>query len=327
LKIKPLTKEQIVLSIDRLTRFKNTEIKYLRVFRELILHNLLSPNFNKHDLDKMSYIDIKNYAQEVFNYSIELLCGKISHNLVLNERLSEYENSVFKINKETQILLNNEIDYNSCLDFIDERVKNLCWLKKLAENTDIKSERYNCGFYFPIELVVLAEGATEQTLLPEFAKLCDYDFAQNGIFIIPAGGKNQVVKIYYELSESLKIPIFVLFDKDGILNAKEIESRLRIIDKIHIIQCGEFEDALSENLINKALACGLENISETKIDIKEEKGHRVKYLEEIFKHRGMHEFKKVEFAQLVKENINSKADLTPEIIAIIEEIKKMKSHC
>ena len=38
----------------------------------------------------------------------------------------------------------------------------------------------------------------------------------------------------------------------------------------------------------------------------------------------MHEFKKVEFAQMVRENISSKADLTPEIAEIIEEIKKIK---
>ena len=36
IKIKPLTKEQILISLDRLTRFKNPEIKYLRVFKDII---------------------------------------------------------------------------------------------------------------------------------------------------------------------------------------------------------------------------------------------------------------------------------------------------
>lgn len=328
MKIKPLTKEQIIISVDRLTRFKNTEKKYFRVFSEIILHNLISPKFNKHELEKMSYADLKNYAQEVFNYSVQILCGKKSQDFSLNKKISDYENTVFNIDSETGLLLDNQIDYLSCLSLTGgETAHNLKWLKALSKNTDIKKERAKSGFKFPIELVILAEGATEETLLPEFAKLYGFDFDKNGIYIIGAGGKNQVVKIYYELCECLKLPVFILLDKDGIANAEEIEPKLRPKDKIHILECGEFEDALSQNLVNRTLKDELENISETKIDFKEVKGQRVKYLEEIFKHRGMHEFKKVEFAQMVRDNIGSVSDLTPEIAEIIDEIKKLKSNC
>lgn len=44
-------------------------------------------------------------------------------------------------------------------------------------------------------------------------------------------------------------------------------------------------------------------------------------MEEVFKNRGMHEFKKVEFAQMVKKNIKTKEDISREVIDIIEEIK------
>jgi len=328
LKIKPLTKEQIIISVDRLTRFKKTETKYFRVFSEIILHNLISPKFNKHELEKMSYADLKNYAQEVFNYSVKLLCGQNSQDLSLNKKLFDYENSVFNIDSETEVLLDNQMDYFSCLSLInDSDVQNLKWLKALSKNTDTKNERAKSGFKFPIELVILAEGATEETLLPEFAKLCDFDFDKNGGYLIPAGGKNQVVKLYYELCECLKLPIFILLDKDGVANAAEIEPKLRKSDKIYIINNGEFEDILSKDLVNKALESNLENISETEFEFSEEAGHRVKYLEEVFKHRGMHEFKKVEFAQTVKKQIASKSDLTPEIVEIIEEIKRLKSDC
>ena len=328
MKIKPLTKEQIIIAVDRLTRFKKTDKKYFRVFSEIILHNLISPKFNKHELENMQYIDLKAYAQSVLNYSLKLLCGENSSDFSLNKKLSDYENSVFDIDSETQILLDNQIDYLRCLSLAgDDSVQNLRWLKALSENKDIKKERTKFGFKFPIELVVLAEGATEETLLPELAKLCGFDFDKNGVYLIPAGGKNQVVKIYYELCECLKLPIFVLLDKDGVTNAKEIEPKLRKTDKIYIINSGEFEDILGEELVNTALESELENISETEFEFIEEKGHRVKYLEEIFKNRGMHEFKKVEFAQTVKEKITSGTDLTPEIIEIIEEIKNLKSNC
>ncbi len=46
-KVKPLTKEQIIISIDRLTRFKNTEVKYFRVFSDILINNLISPKFKK----------------------------------------------------------------------------------------------------------------------------------------------------------------------------------------------------------------------------------------------------------------------------------------
>ena len=45
-----------------------------------------------------------------------------------------------------------------------------------------------------------------------------------------------------------------------------------------------------------------------------------KFLDELFKTKGLHEFKKAEFAKLVKENIKTKADLSAEIVDIIEEI-------
>ena len=66
LKIKPLTKEQLIISVDRLTRFKDTETKYLRVFKDIILNNLIEPKFKKIDLDKMDYEQIKILAQEIF---------------------------------------------------------------------------------------------------------------------------------------------------------------------------------------------------------------------------------------------------------------------
>ena len=48
---------------------------------------------------------------------------------------------------------------------------------------------------------------------------------------------------------------------------------------------------------------------------------RVKILEEVFKTRGLHEFKKVEFSKSVKKNITGIEDISPEIKKIIYEIR------
>ena len=72
-KVKPLTKEQLTISIDRLTRFKNPEVKYLRVFGELITNNLIQPKYKKSDIEKMDSEEVKNLAELIINYSLENL--------------------------------------------------------------------------------------------------------------------------------------------------------------------------------------------------------------------------------------------------------------
>lgn len=321
-KVKPLTKSQIIISIDRLTRFKNTETKYLRVFKDILTQNLIEPKFKKTDLEKMGYSELRNWAEFVINYSLEMAGLTLENDYLINQRLLNYENSVFENNKNVQELLNNKINYKACLSYIDEKSpKNLLWLKNLEISSDIRKSRFDNSLRFPVEKVVIAEGATEETLLPEFAKRCGYDFDKEGIYVLSAGGKNQVVKLYYQLVESLKLPIFVLLDKDAKENLEEIQPRLRDIDKIHLLDCGEFEDLLPIKLVERTLDYELKNISMLEKEKLNEDIPRVKFLEEVFKTRGMHEFKKVEFAQMVKKNIKHEEDISPEVVEIIDEIR------
>lgn len=321
-KVKPLTKSQIIISIDRLTRFKNTETKYLRVFKDILTQNLIEPKFKKTDLEKMDYSELRNWAEFVINYSLEMAGLTLKNDYLINQRLLHYENSVFENNKNVQELLNNKINYKACLSYIDEKSpKNLLWLKNLEISSDIRKSRFDNSLRFPVEKVVIAEGATEETLLPEFAKRCGYDFDKEGIYVLSAGGKNQVVKLYYQLVESLKLPIFVLLDKDAKENLEEIQPRLRDIDKIHLLDCGEFEDLLPIKLVERTLDYELKNISMLEKEKLNEDIPRVKFLEEVFKTRGMHEFKKVEFAQMVKKNIKHEEDISPEVVEIIDEIR------
>lgn len=321
-KVKPLTKSQIIISIDRLTRFKNTETKYLRVFKDILTQNLIEPKFKKTDLEKMDYSELRKWAEFVINYSLEMAGLTLENDYLINQRLLNYENSVFENNKNVQELLNNKINYKACLSYIDEKSpKNLLWLKNLEISSDIRKSRFDNSLRFPVEKVVIAEGATEETLLPEFAKRCGYDFDKEGIYVLSAGGKNQVVKLYYQLVESLKLPIFVLLDKDAKENLEEIQPRLRDIDKIHLLDCGEFEDLLPIKLVERTLDYELKNISMLEKEKLNEDIPRVKFLEEVFKTRGMHEFKKVEFAQMVKKNIKHEEDISPEVVEIIDEIR------
>lgn len=308
MKIKPLTTQQLIISIDRLTRFKEPEIKYLRVFKDIIINNLIEPKLKKSELDNMDYEDIKNLAEEIINYSLK----SSNDDLIINQRLYDYENSVFKINDEVQKLLKNKINYKEILKLLpDDNPVNLEFLKSLARN----SSNW-------VKKVIICEGITEEILLPVFAKICGYDFKEHGIYVISAGGKNQVVKYFYNYADCLKIPIFVLLDNDASENLAEIRPRLRSFDKIHLLKSGEFEDLLPDSLIIKTLNYASENISIVAVEDLANAPSKVEFLEEFFRHRGMHEFKKAEFARLVKENIKDINDVSDEIKEIINEIKK-----
>ncbi len=316
IKIKPLTKEQLIISIDRLTRFKNTETKYIRVFTEIISNNLICPKIKKTELEKLNYNSIKNLAEQIINYSLEKLNLNLEQDFTINQKIFDYENSIFELSENTNILLQNKINYKAFINLLGDNIpQNLVWLKNLDKKENINNSLY------PIKIILLCEGITEEILLPEFAKLYNYDFTKNGIYIISAGGKNQVVKYFYKFVQNLKLPIFVLLDNDAKENLEEIKPKLRDIDKIHLLKCGEFEDLLPNNLVIKTLNYATKNISIAPIENLESYTRKVEFLEDFFKHRGLHEFKKAEFAELVKLNIKSSEDTSEEINEIISELK------
>ena len=324
MKIKPLSRDQIIISVDRLTRFKEPEVKYLRVFKDIILSNLIEPKFKRAELDLMDYETLKNYAQDIINFSLNSEVEDIR----INELLYEYEFSVFNFDKNTEKLLKNRINYHEIINLLDGNLPlNLLWLKNLALTNSQTNDRQKFGLRFPLEKIVISEGITEEILLPEFAKLADYDFDKNGVLMLSAGGKNQVVKLFYRLSETLKLPVYVLLDKDAQTNYEEIKPKLRDFDMVHVLSNGEFEDVLQPELIKRSLNYVFNNISEYEsIDTSPSDSGMVKILEDLFKHRGLHEFKKSEFAHVVKENLKSKADLSDEITAIISEIRCLNKN-
>ncbi|MCD8377810.1 MAG: ATP-dependent endonuclease [Candidatus Gastranaerophilales bacterium] len=318
MKFKKLTKSQIIISLDRLTRFKPVEEKYLRVFCDIILSNIQKPVLKKSDLINMDYRKIRDIAVEIFNSSLE----NRQSDLTINYRLKEYENKTFNNSKEVQYLLENKLNYKSAIELVNQDdVINLQWLKHLASDKPLPVLREENDLLYPIEKVVIAEGITEEILLPEFAKYCGYDFIKNGVKVLAAGGKNQVVKLYYKLADELKIPIFVLLDNDAKSNGELINARLRNIDRVYLLSGGEFEDILPKNLIKKTINSEFKNfVTVTTADFTDEQP-TVKQLEEIFKEKCLHEFKKAEFARRVKQQILTKNDISDEVQQIIEKIK------
>lgn len=327
MKYKFLSKEQLLISFDRLTRFKNTKEKYFRVFSDIITSNLIEPVYKKQELTAMSASDITKIAEEIINESLKNYAPSLANDEqgVINKILKEYENTVFINDKKTQGFLNNNIDYLSLFPLINESCPiNLRWLKAICNKNlkfdDLIKLRHENGYKFPVGKLLLVEGITEEILLPAFSKFLGFDFYKEGIQIIAAGGKNQVVKMYYKLINELKIPIFVLLDKDAEENISQIKPKLRSIDKIHLVSCGEFEDMLPLSLIIKTLNNELSNFAYVAQEDFDKSLSTAKNLENIFKTKGLHEFKKADFAKLVRDNISEDTDISAEISSIIMEI-------
>lgn len=316
LKIKPLSKDQIIISIDRLTRFKPTEEKYVRVFSDIICSNLIEPKYKKEEIRNLPKNEIVNLINKIFQKSLKELRINETKNFSINKKLMEYEKNVFKPDFDTKILLKNKIDYKAILSILDENIpQNLQWLKHIEEEN--VREKYSTKF--PIEKIILVEGITEEILLPKFAKNFGYDFDKNGILILPAGGKNQSVKVFYSLADKLKLPVFVLFDKDAQENAKEIQPKLRKKDTIYILECGEFEDTLSINHIKRALNERFKNYYTFSVSQFDKTLPMTKNLDLIFKECNS-EFKKAEFAHILSETIK-KEDLTEHIKNLLLQIQ------
>ena len=182
-KVKPLTKEQILISLDRLTRFKFTEEKYLRVFKDIILSNLIYPKFKRQELDVMDYAAMAELAAYIINISLKEDSIDEQQDFLINKELKSYENYLFNLDNEVQKLLDNKINYAAALNLIDDTAAplNLKWLKSLASGCDTRQMRNLHALRFPLEKVIICEGITEEILLPEFARLLGYDFDKNGV--------------------------------------------------------------------------------------------------------------------------------------------------
>lgn len=314
LKIKPLTKEQIIISLDRLTRFKYTEEKYLRVFKDIITTNLIYPKFKKKELDRMDYSELTYLVENVLDFSLERFKIAKTRDFTINKLLLNYEKTVFRFDRNVENLINNKIDYKACVKLLCDKdiPLNLKWLKTLAYNPDQPKNRASSGLKFPINKVVIVEGITEEILLPEFAKICGHDFNKYGIHVISAGGKNQVVKSFYQFVDILKLPIFVLLDNDAKDNFEEIKPKLRKNDEVYVLKSGEFEDILPINLIKRTLNKKYGEYFSVKLDDLRQASRMTHILSELLKIHGL-EFKKAEFAQMVKQNIITDKDVSEEI--------------
>lgn len=320
MKFKQIPNDYFVTILDRLTRFEPAYKRYSRVFDDII--NKFSLEVKAKDLNLSEKIQL---AETIFNASVEQ-----NNNFYINDTLAELEEKYFNFNQESYQYLSTRLNISSMLDKIPENVnlpKNIIWLKEIIKNkTNILKLREEKSLLYPLEKIILCEGQTEYVLLQTVFSLFNIDLDKLGFITIPAGGKNQVARKYYEMIEYTKLPFFILLDKDALAIKELIEPKLCHQDNIYIIQSGEFEDLIPKkilkNTINTIHSSGFNCIYDDFCD----DNSMVQNLENIYKKYGFGEFKKAKFALELKEYIKNNCSNADFANSEIKDIIKILSY-
>lgn len=316
MKFKKIPKEYFPTILDRLSRFEPANIRYKRVFDDIINKFSISEK-----LKNLTLEDEIALVVEIFNSSVNE-----NNDYYINDILRKLEDKCFNFNSESYQYLSARINLSAMINEIqnyDNLSKNVIWLKKISdEKKDIYQLRKEYSLIYPIEKIILCEGQTEYTLLDTIFKLFNIDINKLGYIPIAAGGKNQVARKYYKMQEYTKTPFFILLDKDAYSIKELIEPKLRKCDTLYLLKCGEFEDLIPKNILQKTINYIHKNEYNCIFDDFSDDNSMVENLEFIYKKYGFGEFKKAKFALELKEYIENnctKEDfINSEIVEIIK---------
>ena len=304
--IKPMSVSEMVLALDRISRFKFPVKKLKRVYTETITGHLISPAFKKSDIEKFDNKSLKEYFTKIWNYSVENNFCTINNDFSLNRNYIEQEKLCYFFNNEITDLMPDKVDF-----------------KTLIENISKNKIPNNFNNYKTPQKIVLTEGITEEIVLPEFSKIHGYDWNKNNVKIIGTGGKSRVLNHYNIYKTQIKIPVFILLDLDAKPVFEQLMKILRPIDKAHLISHGEIEDIIPVSLFKNAI--NSEFKLQTKISVKDfdKNISMVENLHNIYKNNGFGEFKKAKTAQLIKESLTKTSALSEELTYILDKIAEL----
>ncbi len=326
LKYKLLSVDELIINLDRLSRFKLPEDVFPRVFYNIIFKHLISPKYSKQEIEALDAYTISKIVKTIWNESVKHHFNIVKRDKNKINLIKFLVNASFKNTEaRTKVLINTDLIISPILDIInyDSAPYNLKFLikaDKTAFNYDILRKKFSLKF--PIRKLLIVEGITEEILLPVFAEQLNCNFNQEGIYILGAGGKSKSPSLYMQYKNKLKIPAILLFDSDAKEIFNDLKNNLLNKDSEIIIEKGEFEDILSLNLIKRAL--NKEYIPATPILKSDLKLYpkMCDNIEHFYKIRKLGEFKKSNFAKIIAKNVKYNTDITLEIKKIVYNIIK-----
>ena len=190
-KIKPMPKSEMILALDRISRFKFPEKKLKRVYIETICAHSIPLKEKKTDIELWDNKALADKFTEIWNYSVKENFKELNQDFSLNKKYIFQENACYLLNKTILELMPEKADF-----------------KTLIKNLNKNEIPNNFNDYSTPKKIVLTEGVTEVTVLPEFLKISGYNPILNGVKIISIGGKSRLLNHYNIYKKQLKIPIY-----------------------------------------------------------------------------------------------------------------------
>lgn len=332
IKYKLLTFDELVINLDRLSRFKLPEDSFNRVFTSVLQKCLIQPTYSKAEIENLDAKYISDLVKEIWNKSVKNCCNTETNNINCNKALKLIIEHAFKnIDKRTKTLINTKLNISPILKMLSykDAVFNLQFLMKVNEIFNQDSEfnieslielRNKFNLKYPISKILIVEGITEEILLPVFADKLNSNFDKNGIYILGAGGKSKSPALYLKLKNRVNIPIILLFDADAFEICNNLKETLIRKDKYILIPYGEFEDILSLNLIKRSLNNEYEPATPIIKDDLHIYNKMCENIENFYRTRHLGEFKKAKLSKILAQNVKYKTDITKEIKNLIHNI-------
>ena len=180
----------------------------------------------------------------------------------------------------------------------------------------------------PVEELVLAEGSTEELLLPAVAKVLGVNPNYEGILIQSVGGKNQMLQQYVTYLERLAVPITIVMDRDALPLQPDLDYYRRSQDRLFILEEGEMEDLYDRELIVKTVNEHYAPSRPLTLALLQEwKGRsQVKTLQTVWQELGLGLFDKIEFAQALVETMNHEKWISPPMKQLVSDILAAKAN-
>ncbi len=309
LKFKIIPLDRLLIFANNLCKFKNPSIKFKKFFFEIFDKYLIEPKIKIKNFDNYQFSYLKDLLELVFNESVKFYFGE---NL-------DYKNFDLFYKDNFLIYKLNSLELN----YIDLKLDFLTLYKYCQQQCSCNFKRIIKSNIPSVNKIILVEGLTEELLLPKFSELCGYPFLDNGIKLIPCGGKTKVFDYYFDIISYVKIPVIVVFDSDAWELSVKLKSHIRDIDKMIILKSGEFEDLLLPSLIKKAINKEYQNYVNIEIKDIDKNLPKVKALEKLFKEKSLGEFSKSKFAKIILSVLSRKSQLSQYSKYIIDIIKSV----
>lgn len=190
----------------------------------------------------------------------------------------------------------------------------------------LKEQRGELPGNFLPRLILLVEGETESILLPHFADLLGHNFSEMGVMLLSAGGARQVARRYFELRDVVTLPMVLCVDADAGEEIEVASEALRDTDRLHIWKQGEIEDTLETPVLVQQLNAFLQSTggpgSISPTDFPE--GHRrTVLLNRLWRARGLGNFDKIGFAEIIAANLKDKTQVPPDVVRAIGVLREV----